>query len=571
MALSLRSCARQRVLFRALTTSACALILSLLIVSQQIAADSKTLANTPTTAPTEDRDEDPSAVSTARDILHPSSPVLVAIQKPPAFTSDVRFRETGSAVMKVTNAVPKVEEVEVQLQQLEAKLKASPDRASEVSNFDFQRNLEAVLNATTLRSVRPHHVSFAESLSLVPLPVPQTCPSSIRPDLFCAPNLGRDWLPGTRVFPISYSLPEELFPLAPPPKDKDCADIVPRERGTYKFSNEQEYMQEYSRSYYCITYKKGGWDVLRHYEIISAGCMPYMIDVEYAPLYSLYHLPKKLLLEARDLPGVTLNCSAVRVTIDHRVFPKERYLELLQELLDHARRFLSTKAMAQFVLNATGKPLAKRVLYLAAAKKKAPLRAQGNYNSWTLFHGFRSLLGDGAVDPYEIPFLYHQSKEYVELNKKKLYGMGFGYAFRLPPRPNLDRGSLLEKIEQRYFDLIIYGDPSSLVSTSSGQFKFLKAIQKSYRPSEIVFVHAPDIAYPRHDQQAYTPSSIYQQGTVFQREIMDCSYYLPASKKSEAMKRCVWYHNKNCFDDVNVQSTLKEKQLQKYVWDHPEV
>ena len=49
-------------------------------------------------------------------------------------------------------------------------------------------------------------------------------------------------------------------------------------------------------SYFCVTYKKGGWDALRHYEVIAAGCMPFMPDIDYAPIYTMYHFPKQLVL-----------------------------------------------------------------------------------------------------------------------------------------------------------------------------------------------------------------------------------------------------------------------------------
>lgn len=344
-------------------------------------------------------------------------------------------------------------------------------------------------------------------------------------------------------------------------------------RSTYRFTSESEYVAEYARSYYCLTFKKGGWDVLRHYEIIAAGCMPYLVDIEHTPVYTLYHMPKQLLLAARDLPGVHFNCSSVRVVIDHSIFPKDVYFRLLQELLAHAHKFLTTKAMAQFVLSAAGKPNATKVLYLAAALKKAPLRAQGNYNSWTLFHGLRSLLGDGCVDPFKIPFLYKQPQDVVNGMKKLLYGMGFGYAFRLDDATTVDRTDLLNKVKQHFYDLVVFADPTSLLSSSTRNIKLLSLVSAYYQKNEILFLHAPDIAYPAPHQQGYAPVQLYEAGTVFQREIMDCSYYSPpqGDTKAEAMKRCVWYVNKNCFDDVNVQMTMKEKQLHSYVWSLPEI
>jgi hypothetical protein len=251
--------------------------------------------------------------------------------------------------------------------------------------------------------------------------------------------------------------------------------------------------------------------------------------------------------------------------IDHRRFPRERYFELLEELLIHSRRYLTTKGMAQYVMNVTGHPNAKNVLYLHAPHRKAPLRAQGNYNSWTLFHGFRSLLGAGAVDIYQVPFLYQQPDSVMAAQKKSLYGRGFGYAYRLPDIP-VDRRDIPKKIREHFFDFIIYADPTSMIASANKQLKFLPLIAAFYQRDDILFVHAPDIAYPNPTAQGYSPSYLYQNGVVLQREIMDCAYFVPPDRKSESMKRCVWYHNQNCFDDVNVQSTMKEKKLREYPW-----
>jgi hypothetical protein len=148
-----------------------------------------------------------------------------------------------------------------------------------------------------------------------------------------------------------------------------------------------------------------------------------------------------------------------------------------------------------------------------------------------------------------------------------------------------------------------------------GGLKYLAHVKKFYAKHEIVFLHAPDIAYPASSTVGYDIVSLYEDGVVFQREIMDCSFYAPtvapssseedgdvdgeaahragkdrrnalsrASRggqlvklstqrlplsKSEVMKRCVWYHNKNCFDDVNVQLTLQRKGLKEYPWSWP--
>ena len=69
----------------------------------------------------------------------------------------------------------------------------------------------------------------------------------------------------------------------------------------------QEYYNEYEKSYFGFTMKKGGWDCHRHYEILMSGSVPYFLDfheMERArPPYTLPFLPYDLLAKLRELSG----------------------------------------------------------------------------------------------------------------------------------------------------------------------------------------------------------------------------------------------------------------------------
>lgn len=45
-----------------------------------------------------------------------------------------------------------------------------------------------------------------------------------------------------------------------------------------------------------------GWDSPRHYDILAAGGLPYVVDLDICPRYSLHALPKALLERVRSLP-----------------------------------------------------------------------------------------------------------------------------------------------------------------------------------------------------------------------------------------------------------------------------
>eukprot|EP01062_Namystynia_karyoxenos_P063160 TRINITY_DN55986_c0_g1_i1.p1 TRINITY_DN55986_c0_g1~~TRINITY_DN55986_c0_g1_i1.p1 ORF type:complete len:650 (+),score=186.91 TRINITY_DN55986_c0_g1_i1:81-1952(+) len=213
--------------------------------------------------------------------------------------------------------------------------------------------------------VRPHHRPWREYPPGDPV-APCPCNNGSCAAAFCTPNAWRHWEPGVRVFPVSYSLPDELFAATLPYKDQDSSRTVPgmQLEGTYKWHNESAFYGDYARSFYCTTFKKGGWQALRHIEIIAAGCMPFFIDLEYVPELTLVGLPKQLLLEARDLPGVHFDCRTLQVRINHAVFPRARYDALLRELMRHARAHLTATQHARWLLKATGHPAARSALFV---------------------------------------------------------------------------------------------------------------------------------------------------------------------------------------------------------------
>jgi len=56
-------------------------------------------------------------------------------------------------------------------------------------------------------------------------------------------------------------------------------------RAHHIYSDENEYFKDLSKSWFGLTCKKGGWDTLRHYEILSAGTLLLFRDYENKPPY----------------------------------------------------------------------------------------------------------------------------------------------------------------------------------------------------------------------------------------------------------------------------------------------
>ena len=52
----------------------------------------------------------------------------------------------------------------------------------------------------------------------------------------------------------------------------------------------------YKKSIFALTYKKSGWDCLRHYEILMNGCIPLFLDIKNCPINTISNLPKDQLI-----------------------------------------------------------------------------------------------------------------------------------------------------------------------------------------------------------------------------------------------------------------------------------
>jgi hypothetical protein len=100
------------------------------------------------------------------------------------------------------------------------------------------------------------------------------------------------------VYPINFAIPKEKIVHTINPKPLNIlATLIPGKYSTYIYENEQDYYQSYQNSVFALTYKKMGWDSLRHYEILMNGCIPLFLNIDKCPEKILTNLPKKLLSE----------------------------------------------------------------------------------------------------------------------------------------------------------------------------------------------------------------------------------------------------------------------------------
>lgn len=136
--------------------------------------------------------------------------------------------------------------------------------------------------------------------------------------------------------PISFSIPTCKIATKKLEKEKEFGTVLPGQPETYIFNNEQDYYDDYNKSYYGLTTKKAGWDCMRHYEILANNCIPYFPDLEDCPKNTLTFLPKEILIHIKN-----------RI---HDIDDNE-YNEYIKILNNYVKDYLTTKAMAKYILD----------------------------------------------------------------------------------------------------------------------------------------------------------------------------------------------------------------------------
>lgn len=138
------------------------------------------------------------------------------------------------------------------------------------------------------------------------------------------------------VKPISFSIPEEKIITKSINKNKLFAKVIPGDLSTYIFDEEKDYYQDYGCSFYGHTWKKGGWDCMRHYEILAAGCIPCFRDLDKCPKGIMKNFPKDLILK--------MNKYSQKGEIP------SNYYDVQEELITYTKNNLTTKQTCKKIL-----------------------------------------------------------------------------------------------------------------------------------------------------------------------------------------------------------------------------
>lgn len=139
------------------------------------------------------------------------------------------------------------------------------------------------------------------------------------------------------IHPISFSFPKCKIRYGKFEKDQYASKIIPNFNYKYDFDNEEDYYNEYRRSMFALTFRKNGWDCLRHYEIIFNGCIPYFKGYENKPKRIMSLWPSDLQTRANKM--------LESKTIDG-------YSELFNEFFTYANKNLTCDAISKKMVEA---------------------------------------------------------------------------------------------------------------------------------------------------------------------------------------------------------------------------
>lgn len=191
--------------------------------------------------------------------------------------------------------------------------------------------------------------------------------NGLQPTLINIPGIHflRERLINDHTFPITFSIPKEIIVDSVPEKKQNIMPLIPGVPKTYIYSDETSYFGAYQQSLFGLTWKKAGWDCLRHYEILSQGCLPLFLDIHHMPYTLMKTYPRdkaeKLLDLAIKINGYTKSMNFIynkRRSITNVNFSSIQftdpnsygYFDIANEFLEHTKKFLTTEYQAGYVL-----------------------------------------------------------------------------------------------------------------------------------------------------------------------------------------------------------------------------
>jgi hypothetical protein len=298
------------------------------------------------------------------------------------------------------------------------------------------------------------------------------------------------------VYSFSYCIPDQYIVSSVPEKTCEFSTHVVPKLGekNHKFgkAEEKEYYDLYQQAKFANTQKRGGWDALRHYEILMNGCIPIFENLESCPKLTMSTFPKNQLIEIKN-------------NIEKYKKSDELYISATSKLLNELRLYNSSSVRAKdFLKYMNIKSINPKVLMLCGDMGV-------NYLRDFFWIGMKNLYSDSC----EYPCLEYIYDDYKHEDFSKLHGNGLCYGGIL----NSDKKKYIteEEIKSRLtckdFDVIIYGKtgPDEGHTGTFPNLPFMKEVLDSKIP--IAFLYGGD--------EQFKISSDYNSLSSFDKRYID--------------------------------------------------
>ncbi len=177
------------------------------------------------------------------------------------------------------------------------------------------------------------------------------------------------------LYPVNFAIPKDkiLKDVNTEPKNL-LAPLIPGRLDTYIYESEKSYYEMYQNSIFALTYKKAGWDSLRHYEILMNGCLPLFLNIKNCPSDTMVNFPKQEVVEIKNryenilknyfptkifkykflefkkFSDYFFNFISGKKNIDFYKKDKDIF-ELKSNLLNFTKKNLTTYKLAEYIIN----------------------------------------------------------------------------------------------------------------------------------------------------------------------------------------------------------------------------
>ena len=275
-----------------------------------------------------------------------------------------------------------------------------------------------------------------------------------------------------QIIPLPFSIPDECVVESIPSKECLLASLIPGNIATYIFGKHDEnaYYEMYKKSRFALTKMKGGWDCLRHYEILMNGCIPLFENLKDCPSNTMITYPKHLNDEAYDLFN---NWSENEENI-------YKYNILCEKFLEHTRKFCTTSYVAKhFLNNIKNGDKIKNILLITG-------HSGVNYTrefTWIGLKRYIQSIGGVAVEYPKIEILYNDYDIHSSQN------ITYTYPKRLSNDYNMQETEIIDKITSNFWDLIIYG---KVGPDEFCDFPLYQIVKSKYNKNKIAFIFGGD-------------------------------------------------------------------------------